>query len=1198
MRLRVAAFFAFFVSGASSLVFQSIWSRMLHHVFGATGVALSTVVTAFMAGLGLGAYVAGRWADRVKNPLVAYAWVEFLVGLWALLVPWLVSPEGWLADVNRYLRDELGAESMSFMVVRFFCVVPILIIPTTLMGSSLPLLARQFVRRGQSSEGTGASVGSLYSVNTLGAVAGVLLAGFVLMPRVGVFATNVVAVCMNLALGTVLIAFRKPLLSGLVDSGETVSWLPQLDPKTPPDEPSATKDSGSGQPVSPHARWMALVVFSISGAAALCYEVVWSRALAMTIGSSVYSFSLILSTFLVGIAGGSALAATALDRIHRLTWGVGFAAVALVGLGLAPWAASRDLWTAAGVGALCCVPIVVVLGASRLPQRLFTRQSFRNSETTLLVMLVGPLAAAGLSYGTQGGRVAPIVGLVVVSICVLTAVLVVFRRYVILQISLVQLFIAASTFLNYLYQDEIPCAFASMVVGVDDLPQRVGLVQFLMFACSSLCTLPATMAMGAMFPLTLRVWTRGGSAVGRDVGTVYSGNTLGSIVGAWLPGFVLMPWIGMERTLHVGIVINLVLSLAMLLTTSSRTQATSHEETTSRSDSDSRRETKAAPVWYTALVYLLAPIIPALVAALHLSTRSPSSSLRWNQTQMTLGVFRVSLADDACGDSWGEPEILFYHDGLSTTVTVERWGDHLALKNNGKVDASNGDDMPTQVMVAGFPLLFHPKPAEELDVAVVGFGSGVTIGSALAFAPKSVDVVELERSIPRAARLFASVNQLQFRSRDFPYVEMPGLRLINDDGRNYLASTRKRYDVVISEPSNPWITGVSDLFTTDHFRITKRRLRAGGIYCQWVQLYELSPEHIKTIYRTFAAHFRYVRVFAAETFSSDTVLLGSDHPLPLDRARLAKNMKPAAVREELARAEVYDPYDVFARSLFHSRNEVDQYVQIESRFEEGRWVPRPESPNGPHISCTRACRRSPAPLNTDDNALIEFAAPKDLIGYERYEGYTETLYAPDWPYGRVRRVKHMGSGKDAAENYARLAQALIAHGRKQEAAEAIAQSRRFGVVRLNRMMLEVLTLLTSGAGEPTVTFEEPAPGPDLATSDAQKLQRGFHAARVSVDAGAYESALVALDEIPAPVRHHSGPAIQFLHAYLLSKTAQTAPSRHQEVIDELEDLVAEYPEYVEAHPEVHYYLARSLDTQQEYVDALHSMKRFVLPKLP
>ena len=170
--VRRVAIFAFFLSGASSLIFQSIWSRSAHHVFGATSIAISTVVTAFMAGLGLGAFVAGRYADKIKNPLRAYALVELGVGAYALLLPHIIDPEGWLAVVNASLRASLGAESTAFMFARFFCVFPFLLIPTTLMGSSLPLLARHFVRSDQDPSAVASWVGALYSVNTVGAVAG------------------------------------------------------------------------------------------------------------------------------------------------------------------------------------------------------------------------------------------------------------------------------------------------------------------------------------------------------------------------------------------------------------------------------------------------------------------------------------------------------------------------------------------------------------------------------------------------------------------------------------------------------------------------------------------------------------------------------------------------------------------------------------------------------------------------------------------------------------------------------------------------------------------------------------------------------------------------------------------------------------------------------------------------------------------
>jgi spermidine synthase len=517
------------------------------------------------------------------------------------------------------------------------------------------------------------------------------------------------------------------------------------------------------------------------------------------------------------------------------------------------------------------------------------------------------------------------------------------------------------------------------------------------------------------------------------------------------------------------------------------------------------------PGWHAATVYVLAPLIPALLAGLYLGTKHPDSALRWNLTQMTLGVFRVSYAEGMLDpDSWGSPDLVYYDDGLTTTVSVERWGRHYALKNNGKVDASNGDDMPTQINVAAYPLLLHSAGPTDLDVAVIGFGSGVSVGTALQFPVARVDVIELERSIPEAARFFEDINHLDYRLDHWPYVEMDRLTVINDDGRNYLASTQQRYDVIISEPSNPWITGVSDLFTVDHWRITKQRLRPGGIYCQWVQLYELSPGNIKTIYRTFASQFEHVLVLSADDRSSDTVMLGSDQPIDLDLAHVSSLFEPVECAEdrgaecrcetdpetgevvnptcpssiavELERANIYGPYDVFARTLLASRDEVMAYTQIEHRrrgtetrlfglVTEDRWVPDVGSTNaGPCEGDD--CRREPAVLNTDDNARIEFAAPNDLIGFSRYENYLSTIYSEEWPYGHPRRaISGFGEGDAAARHYAELAMSLIAHGRYGWAGDFIERSQQAGRARETAVALEVLTHLLTSENEPAVRIE-------------------------------------------------------------------------------------------------------------------------------
>jgi spermidine synthase len=210
--MRFAPYVAFFLSGASSLIFQTIWTRHLHHVFGATSVAISTVLTVFMAGLGLGNWIAGRYANRIKHPIFAYAFAELGVAIWSLLIPFLVASDGWLATVNATLRQSFGSESGVFMIARFLCVVPILIVPTTLMGASTPLLVRHFVGTSDDSATASSKVGTLYALNTFGAALGPLLSAFVLMPTVGLMVTNVVACGMNLSLALLIFALREPLI--------------------------------------------------------------------------------------------------------------------------------------------------------------------------------------------------------------------------------------------------------------------------------------------------------------------------------------------------------------------------------------------------------------------------------------------------------------------------------------------------------------------------------------------------------------------------------------------------------------------------------------------------------------------------------------------------------------------------------------------------------------------------------------------------------------------------------------------------------------------------------------------------------------------------------------------------------------------------------------------------------------------------
>jgi spermidine synthase len=1145
--LRGAAFVAFFLSGASSLVFQTLWSRQLSHVFGSSSLAVSSVVSVFMAGLGLGAFWFGRRADRVRDPLLLYAAAEFLVGCAALLVPWLVRADGWLAAVNAALRAHLGAGSFAFVLARFACIVPILIVPTTLMGSTLPLLSRHFVAQHSSPEQASRQVGRLYAVNTFGAVVGVFTCTFVLLPNVGVAIANAAAAGSNFALAVLIVLLRRLTRTQLM---------------APAPAAQSESDAAEAAPAYPALqRRAAALAFACSGFASLLYEVVWSRALINTIGGSLYSFALILTTFLVGIAGGSGLGSALTDR-RRSSLAIAVAASAglcllAAGPSLLRSASSYGLLVLAGWAALLFIVWMGRLDADR--SALFEADAElalgKKPPRAVFAALAVPPAIALASLALHAQRLSYIMLAVVGCIVALLALLVALQRARFGLLIALQIYVAVATLASDLFADSLSLTFAGMVAPLyHELPHHVGTVQALMFFTAALCVLPSALGMGAVFPATMRVWTQGGTQIGRDVGLVYTGNTLGSIAGAWLPGFVLMPAIGMQASLHIGMAINLLIALGLCAVGLAGPAADSRE----------RRVRVRA-------LRSVAALVPWAIAALAFFSLRPghAGGLAWNISKMTLGAFRISLARDVLDEeSWGAPDLVYYRDGLSTTVTVERWGRHYSLKNNGKVDASNGDDMPTQIMVAAFPLLFHPEGASGRDLAIVGFGSGVTVGAALQFPVRSVTAVELEASTIEASKFFADVNHLDYVHDHFPYVREPRLTVVADDGRNYLAATQQRYDVIVSEPSNPWLTGVSDLFTRDHFHIAKRKLKPGGIYCQWAQLYELSPENVKIIYRTFAEAFKHVIVFSAEDLSSDTVLIGSDEPLPLDLRRVNRAFGLRRVAAELERAYIHSPEDVLARVLLSSRDEV-------LRFTAG------------------------APLNTDDNARIELAAPRDLIGFERYKGYLETMYAPNWPYGRLRsQLVGFGQGAQAAEHYARLAFALLAHGRKREVPEllALAEAERArepaaaisGEDEL-RVVAEIDRLLRSPAGEPPLGLPERL-APDDAPADLRALvDETVQQVRELLAQGKAGAALAKLERIPSHARRKLGSSFGLFDAYVKYKAGDMEAS-----VDQLEELLRSDEGLAARYPATHYFLARSHDGLMHFDKAVRNMRVYVL----
>src|SRR5499427_6870257 len=316
--LLVVGLFCFFFSGAAGLIYEVVWTRMLTQIFGNTTYAIATVLSAFMAGLAIGSYIFGQIADRGKNDFLLYGMLEAGVGIYGFIIPWLFH-------LGQKLYAPIYGINASypflFNLLLFCLCFVLLVFPTLLMGATLPVLSRFYVRSlGQ----LGRRVGDLYATNTLGAVMGCAFAGYVFISMLGMRRTVYLAAGINLLIA-VLILIVDRLRNKAVGIAPAVEDVP-------------APEAGTGERPS-WLGWVVLGSFGWSGFAALVYENAWTRALSLVIGSSVYSFTTMLVTFLIGLAlSGFIYARLVGDRDVRLSgfglieiW-VGLAALATIPL--------------------------------------------------------------------------------------------------------------------------------------------------------------------------------------------------------------------------------------------------------------------------------------------------------------------------------------------------------------------------------------------------------------------------------------------------------------------------------------------------------------------------------------------------------------------------------------------------------------------------------------------------------------------------------------------------------------------------------------------------------------------------------------------------------------------------------------------------------------------------------------------------
>jgi spermidine synthase len=766
----------FFLSGASSLVYEVAWARSLSLVFGGSHLAVTTVLAVYMGGLALGSALVGRRADRVANPVRLYGLLELGVSGFALLFLLLVR----LYPALYPPLARLGEDSPAYLsMIRVLFAALAMLGPTTLMGATLPALTRaaSLDRRP-----TGREIALLYGVNTLGAVAGTLACGFVLLPRLGVRNAQLVAVAASGAVGLAALALPARLLGGRAGAA----------PDRAGDDPAP---DGGSVPVR-----TVLWAIGASGFCALGYEVLWTRMLGLVLGTSVYSFTIILAAFLGGIALGSA-AVAGLQR-----WRPGRVAVRVAGLGL----------------------VEILAGATALFVTVHMRD-LPAQASQLQIVLSGWL-------GTE---------------------------------------------------------FASR--------------QWSSFLVASAYFFVPAFMLGAAFPIAGALVAEARQRTGGAVGDVLTSNTVGAILGASFTGFVLVHLFGIERSLHLLGVLNVGVGVVVVAGV-------------------------ARSRWPARIA------VAALVAALAGLVASPEALRFWDRKFFAVYTnnFRENFdTPEKRRDILSKFDVLYYFEGANETISALRARDGIqSFVVNGRTEASTWpEDVQLQYALGHLPVLLHPDPRR---VFVLGTGAGMTLGAASVHPEvERIVLAEIERGVLPATRTFGTYNH--------DVLSSPKLRIVFNDGRNHLMTTGEKFDVVTADPIHPWSGGAAYLYTSEYFGTMAARLAPGGVAAQWLPLYELSREDVKSVVRTFSEHFRHVLVW--KTYW-DAVIVGSNAPFQIDEESLARRIAVPAVGRDLARIGMGSAESLLSYFLLGDRG---------ARGYGGDGV-----------------------VNTDDNLFLEFSAPRSI----------------------------------------------------------------------------------------------------------------------------------------------------------------------------------------------------------------------------
>ncbi len=464
--------------------------------------------------------------------------------------------------------------------------------------------------------------------------------------------------------------------------------------------------------------------------------------------------------------------------------------------------------------------------------------------------------------------------------------------------------------------DHLPFYFAMIASVLERSSDAFPLYLFVKVFITFLLMLLPTFFIGMTLPLASRVAVDRLEVLGKKVGSVFSVNTVGTVLGATLTGAFLLPILGLRGTLLLGVGMTGILALAL---------------------------------WR--VVHGIRPgRFGQVTVGLMLLFVGVLATGPWNALVLNFGMYRHK--------SFGytnyselletlEPlNILYAEDGADTSVAViqDSRTDSIYMKVNGKTDAGTGGDVSTQLWLGHLGMFLNPDAQRAL---VIGLGSGITAGSVLTHQDVGLDVIEISEAVVQGAEFFSNANGGALHDERMSLY-------VGDAKEFFKLQPDNRYDVIVSEPSNPWISGIGNLFSVQYFQEIHDHLNTKGVLVQWVHLYELNDELFRIIMNTVGTVFPHVEIWQCN--GGDILLAASKSPIEVDTEHVQRVLNQPSVSNDLNRPAL-------GRTLRTPEDFLLGQVLSSSRF---KWF----FPGEP-------------PYNLDTHPRLEYAAPKAFFANQR-----------------------------------------------------------------------------------------------------------------------------------------------------------------------------------------------------------------------